>query len=118
MGLEDRDYMRAQPETAAPKILGLPRAQFFLYAVILIALAGFGVWKSGIFDKKDADKPAGPVNVNKASVEELKALPDVDEKIAADIVKKRPFKKVEDLLDVKGIGAKKLEKLKPLVIIE
>jgi len=120
MGIEDRDYMKSS-STAAPTILGLPR---WLFATLLIAIMAGALYMSGAFDKfikpgkpakekKEKVALAGPVNINTASLDELKALPDVDTKVAEDIIKKRPFKTLEDILEVKGIGEKKLEKLRP-----
>lgn len=92
-------------------IAGLAPWQFILCLLIIV---GFIAWKAGLFPKPG---PRGPVNVNTATMEQLVALPDVDEKIAEDIVKKRPFKTVEDLLKVKGIGEKRLAKLRDKITI-
>ena len=66
--------------------------------------------------------PPGVVNVNTASAEELEALPGVGESRAKAIVEMRKsrggFKRVEDLLEVKGIGKSALEKLRPFVTVE
>lgn len=93
-----------------------------LLAIALFAVAGVISWQSGLigdvrarFQQPEEPTPRPLVNVNTASVEELRALPDVDEKIARDIVKKRPFATIEDLKDVKGIGDKKLSRLRSLV---
>ena len=60
--------------------------------------------------------PAGPVNINTASVAELDALPGIGAKTAALIIEYRqkngPFKKVEELMNVRGIGEKNFLKLK------
>ena len=92
-------------------IAGLAPWQFILCLLVII---GFVVWKAGLFPKRGHH---GPVNVNTATMEQLVALPDVDEKIAEDIVKKRPFKTVEELVKVKGIGEKRLAKLRDKVIV-
>ena len=58
------------------------------------------------------------LNLNTATQAELEALPGVGGKIAGDIVKARPFKSVDDLKNVKGIGNAKFDKLKAMVEVE
>ena len=62
------------------------------------------------------------LNINTATVEQLKELPKVGDKTAKAIVKYREehgeFKSVDELLNVKGIGKKKLELLRPLVTVD
>lgn len=59
---------------------------------------------------------AAAVNINTATAEELVALPGVGPVKAQAIVDHRkahgPFKTVDDLRNVKGIGAKRMEKLR------
>ena len=63
-----------------------------------------------------------PLSLNSATVAELIALPAIGPKIAERIVtfrrKRGPFKRLEQLTEVNGIGAKTLEKLRPLLIVE
>ena len=64
-----------------------------------------------------AEAVAAPVNINKASAEEIaEALNGIGLKKAQDIVafrdKHGPFKTVEQLRDVKGVGDKVLQKNK------
>lgn len=55
---------------------------------------------------------AGKVSINTASEAELAAIKGLPKAVAAAIVAARPFKQVDDLLAVKGVGAKLLDKLK------
>jgi competence protein ComEA len=59
--------------------------------------------------------PAGKVNVNTASVEQLTVLPGVGPKLAARIVEQRQksggFKSTQELMNVKGIGEKNYAKI-------
>jgi competence protein ComEA len=59
-----------------------------------------------------------PINVNTATLEQLLMLPDVGPVTAQAIVAARPIKSVNDLDRVKGIGPKRMEKLKPFVKVE
>jgi len=74
-------------------------------------------------EKKSAGKgarPSGPINVNTATVAELMTLPNIGQVRAEGIVEeraKRPFRSVEDLHRVSGIGPKTIEKLRPLVTV-
>lgn len=56
------------------------------------------------------------VNINTAGVEELMTLPGIGKAYADRIVEYRqkngPFKKVEDLLNVRGIGDKTFDRIK------
>ncbi len=97
-------------------------------ALGLFAVAGAVAWYGGAADAlarrfvpsilaEEKTEPA-ILNVNSATADELCLLPSVDEKIAAAIIAKRPFTTVEDILDVKGIGEKKLAKIRPLIKVE
>ena len=63
----------------------------------------------------------GIVNINTASAAELEALPGVGAKTAARIVEYRqkngPFKKIEELMNVRGVGEKNFLKLKPQITV-
>ena len=67
-------------------------------------------------------RPAKKVNLNVATKSELLTLPGVGESIAAEMIAFREehgaFSSVDQLRKIKGIGTKKLEKLRPYVIIK
>ena len=64
----------------------------------------------------DAKQESAPVDVNSASVEELMSVPGIGQVVAQRIVEFRekngPYKSVDDLLKVQGIGEKSLAKLR------
>lgn len=64
---------------------------------------------------------SGVVNVNTASAQELQLLPGVGEARARAIVTAREarggFRRVEDLVEVKGIGDAMLERLRPFLVV-
>ncbi|MEP7046425.1 MAG: ComEA family DNA-binding protein [Ilumatobacteraceae bacterium] len=68
-----------------------------------------------------SSEPAGPVNINSATAEQLDVLPGVGPSTAAAIVahreQKGPFQTVEQLGDVRGIGPAKLDALRGLVTV-
>jgi competence protein ComEA len=67
-------------------------------------------------------QPAGKININKASVEELTQLKNVGDKFAQRIVEYRekngPFKTPADIMKVKGIGSKIWELNKDRIVIK
>jgi competence protein ComEA len=60
---------------------------------------------------------SGVINLNSASAEQIAFLPRVGIKLAERVVDYRksngPFKKIEDLMEVKGVGEKLFVALKP-----
>ena len=64
---------------------------------------------------------AAPVNLNTATVAQLETLPGIGKATAERILEYRQksggFKKVEDLMNVRGIGEKSFLKLKALVTV-
>ena len=73
-------------------------------------------------NSKKVVPPEKGININKASIEDLLKLPGIGEKTAENIINFRKkitrFKKLEDILNVKGIGNSKLNKIKKYIYIE
>ena len=82
-----------------------------------IGLAALGVWAQ---TKKEP--PKEPLDLNTATVAELQKLPGIGPTTAKAIVRFReksgPFRRVEDLLAVRGITKKRLEKLRRYVTVK
>jgi competence protein ComEA len=68
-----------------------------------------------------AAAPAVLVNLNTATVTELQTLPGIGAKTAERILQYRekngPFKKIEELMNVQGIGEKSFLKLRPQITV-
>ncbi|MBP1547718.1 MAG: helix-hairpin-helix domain-containing protein [Oscillospiraceae bacterium] len=68
-----------------------------------------------------SDEPTAlMININTASAEELTGLKGIGEKIAAKIVEYRqekPFEKIEDIMNVSGIGEKKFEDIREMICV-
>ena len=88
--------------------------------VIAILLAVF--LSASVFGGGEKKKPAKPININTATVEELARLPGVGKAIAGRIVRHREksglFRRVDELLVIRGISAKKLAALRPYVTVD
>jgi competence protein ComEA len=66
-----------------------------------------------------AAAPSAPINLNTATQAQLESLPGVGPKAAQRILDYRKqngsFKKIEDLMNVKGFGEKTFLRLKPML---
>ena len=81
----------------------------------IFAAAGIDV-AAAAGDRQDR---ATVVDLNHAGAEELTAVPGIGETMARRIVEWRdehgPFRRVEDLMKIKGIGEKSFQKMRPYV---
>lgn len=62
----------------------------------------------------------GPIDLNRATADELTRLPGIGPALATRIVETRdraPFTSIEDLRRVRGVGATKLERVRSLVTV-
>jgi|YNPNPStandDraft_1061719.scaffolds.fasta_scaffold18253_4 comEA protein len=89
-------------------------------SVSLAVLIGC-LWLFALLPQAGAADSSKQVDINKATAEELTQLPRIGPRIAERIVQYRqehgPFKTVEDLKAVKGIGTKLLESLRPMITV-
>lgn len=71
-------------------------------------------------DKDVSDSSGHLIDINRASVEELMKLPGIGQSMAEKIVEYRkdnPFKKIEDIKNVSGIGDAKYSKICDLICV-
>ena len=94
----------------------------FLSAVAVLALASLVLTPAtarGAASQAPAQNEK--VNINTAGVDELVTLPGIGKAYAERIVEYRqkngPFKKVEDLLNVRGIGEKTFDRIRDRLTI-
>lgn len=63
----------------------------------------------------------GPIDLNRADVNQLESLPGIGAVLARRVMEYREsigrFQTIEDLLAVKGIGRKTLERIRPFVMV-
>ena len=85
--------------------------------VLVVALFCFSL-TSG-FAQTDREK--GKVNINTAGLSELETLPRIGPKVAQRIIDFRTengeFKRIEEIMKVKGIGEKIFEGIKDLITV-
>jgi competence protein ComEA len=97
----------------------------FHRACVLLILGFLAAASSAIAQEKPAGHAAsgapaavkGPININTATAADFETLPGIGARTAARIIEYRqkngPFKKIEELMNVRGIGEKSFLKLKP-----
>lgn len=87
---------------------------------LLISLV-LGLAVSPLVSAQAAAKAGDKVNINTASLEELQKLPRIGPQIAQRILDYRKengsFKRVEDILKVRGIGERVFEQLKDKITV-
>ena len=97
-----------------------PLARTLIVPVLGLSLSGLS-GPSAAAPAADSEASKKVVNVNTASSAELARLPRVGEKLAQRIVDHRQqhgaFRRPEDLMEVKGVGEKMFQSLKPYVAV-
>ena len=91
------------------------------FALTILLLVSLGLAGSPALAADGGDL-SGVVNVNTATAEQLMLLPGIGEAKARAILDRRKqqggYKTVDDLIEVKGIGAAALDKIRPFVAIQ
>ncbi len=93
-------------------------------ALVLVCSAvmlGYSLQRSKAGNQPGAELGSSAIDLNSASAASLEALPGVGPKRAAAIVAHRaangPFRAVDDLDAVAGIGARTLDRLRPFLFV-
>lgn len=70
-------------------------------------------------EEEAPEKPVAPglININTASVAELDTLPGIGPSLAQRIVERRPFARIEDIMNVSGIGQMTFDSIKDLITV-
>jgi len=73
--------------------------------------------KSLIKESSGKHPPAARIDLNTATTSELQSISGIGPVLAARILAGRPYKSVDDLLRVSGIGSRLLDKIRPYLVV-
>lgn len=118
MGLRDRDYMN-EPRPGGGGSGSGSTTNWLMIAAVAIPLA-IGAFK--LYQHVSAGMKPGEgdlvVNINTATEQELQTIPKIGPSLAREIIRGRPYEKIEDLERVPGIGRYTLNAIRPYVKVE
>lgn len=109
----DEEKIREMEAAAGVPARRSGNLRFYLLAVVAIVAGGIWMWW-----KLTHNPDTMIVNVNRASAAELAYLPGVGPVTAQKIIAGRPYREIEELKKVPGIGDKTFEKMKARVKVE
>lgn len=97
------------------------RAKQMQLAWALILCLGLALAPAAALAQKSKAAVTEKVNLNTATAEQLQTLPGIGPALAKTIIDHRTksgkFNKIEELLNVKGIGEKKFQKMKDRLVV-
>src|ERR1700728_2293188 len=90
------------------------------FALLCLALIGFQLGSTAACFSATKKPPAHPIDINSANSAQLQEVPGIGPATADKILAMRKsygaFKSVDDLLSVRGIGPKRLEKMRKYLV--
>jgi comEA protein len=90
-------------------------------ACVLALCLGLVFGSVSVLAQKSSHPGTEKININTATVEQLQSLPGIGPATAKNIVEYRTkagkFNRIEEIINVKGIGEKKFQKIKDRLIL-
>ena len=87
----------------------------------VLCLLSLVLFLSAAVNANKKKPPVRPVNINTATSEELQLVPGIGPATAQKILQMRksygPFKSVDDLLAIRGLGEKRLDKMRKYLTV-
>lgn len=91
-------------------------SRLFLRIPVVVAALLVAAQQAAAAPTTSSEKPAAKIDLNRATLEQLQALPGIGEAYSKKIMTGRPYKSVKDLSKI-GIPAATLKKITPLIIV-
>ncbi len=97
--------------------------QGFTFAALIFCaalIAGTAASSAQAADKAAGEKlhPAVRVNINKADQATLEKLPGIGPVKAKAIIDGRPYRNIEDIMNIKGIKGKTYEEIRNFIVVK
>ena len=90
-------------------------------ACVLFLCLGLTIGPVAALAQKPGPAAAEKINLNTATVEQLQSLPGIGPAIAKSIVEHRAkvgkFNRIEEIINVKGVGEKKFQQIKDRLVL-
>jgi len=114
MGILDRKYSRREEEEP-PSLEGLLRNRWVWIGLAILIVIIIVVSVLTASKPRSLDEGSRLVNINTATAVELESLPGIGPSLAQFVIAGRPYKSIDDLERVHGIGPRQVEQLRPFL---